>query len=83
MESQLAQRLTALIDDWRGKYPDVEVSQDVLFGHPGRALAGLSARADLVVIGRHSGQHGLHGPGAVTHAVLSHAHGPIVAVPSP
>ena len=78
-ESKVAQRLTALIDDWRARYPDVEVSQDVLFGHPGRALAGLSARTDLVVIGRHAAHHG---PGAVIHAVLSHAHGPIVTVPS-
>jgi nucleotide-binding universal stress UspA family protein len=79
MEDKLAQRLNVLIDDWRAKYPDVEVSQDILFGHPGRALAGLSARADLVVIGRHAAHHG---PGAVIHAVLSHAHGPIVTVPS-
>ncbi len=78
-ESKVARRLTALIDDWRARYPDVEVSQDVLFGHPARALAGLSARADLVVIGRHAAHHG---PGAGLHAVLSHAHGPIVAVPS-
>jgi len=79
MEGKVAQRLTALIEDWRAKYPDVEVSQDILFGHPGRALAGLSARADLVVVGRHAAHHG---PGAVIHAVLSHAHGPVVTVPS-
>jgi nucleotide-binding universal stress UspA family protein len=52
---QLTSKLTALLDDWRAKYPDVPVSQDVVAGHPGRALAGLSARADLVVIGRHPG----------------------------
>jgi nucleotide-binding universal stress UspA family protein len=78
-ETKAAKRLTALIDDWRTRYPDVEVSQDVLFGHAGRALAGLSARTDLVVIGRHAAHHG---PGAVIHALLSHAHGPIVTVPS-
>jgi len=50
-------------------------------GHPGRALVGLSARADLVVIGRRS-THPVHGPGTVTHAVLNHAHGPIIMVPS-
>ena len=83
MEQELARRLKALVEEWQAKYPDVEVSQDVLYGHPGRALAGLSARADLVVIGRHPGRHGVHGPGAVTHAVLNHAHGPIVTVPSP
>jgi nucleotide-binding universal stress UspA family protein len=79
VEERLARRLTALVDKWRDKYPDVPVTQDVLYGHPGRALAGLSARADLVVIGRHSGHHG---PSAATHAVLSHAHGPVVTVPS-
>jgi nucleotide-binding universal stress UspA family protein len=83
VEQRLARRLKALVEEWQAKYPDVEVSQDVLYGHPGRALAGLSARADLVVIGRHPGQHGARGPAAVTHAVLNHAHGPVVTVPSP
>jgi nucleotide-binding universal stress UspA family protein len=71
--------LTALLDDWRAKYPGVPVSQEVVHGHPGRALIGLSARADLVVLGRHSGHEG---PGSVRHAVLNHAHGPVVIVPS-
>ena len=44
-----------------------------------RALVGLSARADLVVLGRRSAHHG---PASVMHAVLSHAHGPVVTVPS-
>jgi nucleotide-binding universal stress UspA family protein len=71
--------LTALLDEWQAKYPDVPVSQEVGHGHPGRALIGLSARADLVVVGRHSGRQG---PGSVRHAVLNHAHGPVVIVPS-
>ncbi len=74
--------LADLLDDWREKYPDVQVSQDVVRGHPGRALVGLSARADLVVIGRHGTHTITHGPGTVTHAVLNHAHGPIVTIPS-
>jgi len=78
-QEQLTAKLAALLDDWRAKYPGVPVSQDVGWGHPGRALADLSAHADLVVIGRHPGPHG---PAAVTHAVLSHAHGPVVTVPS-
>jgi nucleotide-binding universal stress UspA family protein len=79
LQQQLNAKLAALLDDWRAQYPDVPVSQDVGWGHPGRALADLSAQADLVVIGRHPGAHG---PGTVTHAVLNHAHGPVVSVPS-
>jgi nucleotide-binding universal stress UspA family protein len=82
LEAAAARQLEALLNSWREKYPDVQVSQDVVHGHPGRALVGLSARADLVVIGRRSTHAGQHGPGTVTHAVLNHAHGPVVTVPS-
>jgi nucleotide-binding universal stress UspA family protein len=83
IEAEAAGQLAALLGNWREKYPDVPVSQDVVHGHPGRALVGLSARADLVVIGRHARHPSLQGPGSVRHAVLSHAHGPIAVVPSP
>jgi nucleotide-binding universal stress UspA family protein len=78
-QTEAARELEALLDEWRQKYPGVQVSQDVVHGHPGRALAGLSARADLIVLGRHSVHHG---PGTVIHAVLNHAHGPVVTGPS-
>jgi nucleotide-binding universal stress UspA family protein len=78
LESEATKHLEALLDEWRAKYPDVPVSHDVVHGHPGRILAGLSARADLVVLGRHPTHHG---PGSITHAVLNHAHGPIATVP--
>ncbi len=78
-ETETAKRLQQLMDSWQARYPDVPVSQDVVHGHPGRALVGLSARADLVVLGRRSAHHG---PASVMHAVLSHAHGPVVTVPS-
>jgi nucleotide-binding universal stress UspA family protein len=79
LEAEATTQLDALLDEWRDKYPDVPVSHDVVHGHPGRILSGLSARADLVVLGRHPAHHG---PAAVIHAVLNHAHGPIVTVPS-
>ena len=79
LQTEASRYLDDLLDEWRGKYPDVPVSQDVVHGHPGRTLAGLSARTDLVVLGRHAAHHG---PGAVTHAVLHHAHGPVVTVPA-
>ncbi len=82
-ERYAADRLADLLAEWQGKYPGVEVSQDVFRGHPARALIGLSARADLVVLGRHARHGALPGPSRVTHAVLNHAHGPIVTVPSP
>lgn len=71
---------------WRDKYPGLQVRQDIVHGHPGRVLASFSARADLVVIGRHdrSGYGGHTGPGvgSVQHAMLNHAHGPVAVVPS-
>ena len=78
-QTEAARELEGLLDKWREKYPGVPVSQDVVHGHPGRALAGLSARADLVVLGRRAVHHG---PGTVIHAVLNHAHGPVATVPS-
>ena len=77
-----ARQLTLLMDTWCQKYPDVPVRHDVVHGHPGRALASLSARADLVVIGRHTEHSGPRYPGSVRHAVLNHAHGPVAIVPS-
>ena len=81
-DEQAAGGLDDLLDDWRGRYPDVDASGDVVHGHPGRVLTDLSARADLVVLGRH-GTSGGHAPGParVIHAVLGHAHSPVVTVP--
>jgi nucleotide-binding universal stress UspA family protein len=75
-------RLAELMESWASKYPGVPVSQQVVPGHPAQALIGLSARADLVVIGRHGAHPGPHGPGPTRHAVLSHAHGPVAVIPS-
>jgi nucleotide-binding universal stress UspA family protein len=74
-----ATALAGVLDECRAKYPDVPVSHEVVHGHPGRALVGLSARTDLVVIGRRPGEPG---PGSVRHALLNHAHGPVAVVPS-
>jgi len=74
--------LDAALATWREKYPGVPASAEIMHAHPGRVLAGASARAGLVVLGRHArgAGHGA-GVGSVTHAVFSHAHGPVVSVP--
>lgn len=80
--SEAAAWLADLLTFWRQKYPEVEVAEEVMHAHPGRVLAGASARADLVVLGRHTAENSaLPGTGAVMHAVLNHSHGPVAVVP--
>ena len=81
LPADAASWLDATLAEWRQKYPDVQTGWEVMHAHPGRVLAGASARADLVVLGKHRERDGT-GVGSVTHAVLSHAHGPIACVPS-
>jgi len=75
-------RLNALLAPGRDQHPGVEVRAEVMHAHPGRVLSGASARADLVVLGRHAagGPHA-RGVRSVTHSVLGHAHGPVASVP--
>jgi nucleotide-binding universal stress UspA family protein len=75
--------LAAALRGWQDKYPGVQVRHDVIHGHPARVLASYSARADLVVLGRHDGgSAGAAGIGTIQHAVLDHARGPVAVVPS-
>ncbi len=83
ISAEASRHLAAALEQWHGKYPEVRVRQDIVRGHPARVLASYSARADLVVIGRHGHPAG-PGPGigSIQHAVLDHAHGPVAVVPS-
>ena len=75
-------RLESAVAAWREKFPEVEARWEVVRAHPGRVLSGSSARADLVVLGRHApGGSRTLGVRSITHAVLDHAHGPVVSVP--
>jgi nucleotide-binding universal stress UspA family protein len=79
--SAAAQWMTDLLSFWREKYPEVDVIEDVVHAHPSRILAGFSARADLIVLGRNTPDDSPHpGTNAVTHAVLNHAHGPVAVI---
>ena len=80
--AQAATWLADLLAPWQQKYPDVEVTPDVVYGSPGRMLAVASAGADLVVLGRDgAGNSGHPGAGAITHALLNHARSPVAIVP--
>ncbi|GAA0673799.1 universal stress protein [Kitasatospora atroaurantiaca] len=65
-----------------GAYPDVQVSHEVVRGHPVEELAGASEHALAVVVGRR-GRGGFTGMrlGSVPHGLLHHAHCPVVTVP--
>jgi nucleotide-binding universal stress UspA family protein len=83
VSAEAASSLTAALEGWRQKYPGVPVRQDVVHGHPARVLASYSARADLVVLGRHGHPDGTGpGIGSIQHAVLDHAHGPVAVIPA-
>lgn len=80
--ADISRNLAETLRAWRDKYQDVPVREDIVRGHPARVLASYTARADLVVIGRHGGHDTGPAIGAVQHAVLNHAHGPVAVVPA-
>jgi len=76
----LAERLAG----WSEKYPDVEVRRRVVRDRPAAELVDLSRTARLVVVGSR-GRGGVRGLllGSVGHALIHHAHCPVlVARPS-
>jgi len=77
--AETAERLDQAVAVWQRKYPSVAASWERVYAHPARVLAGASARADLVVIGRRS--TGAAAVGSIVHPLLSHAHGPVAVVP--
>lgn len=79
--AESARQLAEMLHRWLEKYPDVEARADVVRSHPAHVLASLSARADLVIVGRH-GAAGRPGGSSIQHAVLGHACGPVAIVPS-
>ncbi|MFF6995521.1 universal stress protein [Streptomyces sp. NPDC008313] len=67
---------------WAEKYPDVEITHEVLRGHPVEELALASVGAQVVVVGRH-GRGGYAGMrlGSVVHGLLHRAECPVITVP--
>ncbi|MGH3262747.1 MAG: universal stress protein, partial [Trebonia sp.] len=79
--AEVGRRLAEVLAAWRDKYPEVPVWQDVVHDHPAHVLATYSARADLVVIGRHDETPARRVVAGIQHAVMNHARGPVAIVP--
>ncbi|WP_439681317.1 universal stress protein [Embleya sp. MST-111070] len=77
------QMLVNVMSPLRDANPQVKVEERVVQGSAGTALVSASRDAGLVVVGRHSSPHHF-GPrlGHATIALLHHAHGPLLVVPS-
>jgi nucleotide-binding universal stress UspA family protein len=84
LNSEHRRRLDWLVAPWREKHPEVFVETQVLTGVPSRLLVDSSRLADLVVLGarRLPDGDGVR-LGGLAHAVLHHAHCPVVIVPEP
>ena len=80
-EQEATRILADTLSAWRDKYPAVTVRPDRVRGHPGQVLAEYSARAALVVIGRHGGPGAGHAIGSAPHTLLGHARGPVAIIP--
>ncbi|MFI2368003.1 universal stress protein [Streptomyces sp. NPDC018833] len=76
--------LNEFLEPWQRKYPELEVTGDVLLGHPVERLSLASARALAVVVGRR-GRGGYTGMrlGSVAHGLLHRAECPVITVPGP
>jgi nucleotide-binding universal stress UspA family protein len=73
-----ATQLESVLGEWQENYPAVQAGWEIVHAHPARVLIGASARADLVVLGRHAAGSTV---GSITHPVVGHAHGPVAIVP--
>jgi nucleotide-binding universal stress UspA family protein len=83
VEQEFRRRLSEAAAGRQGTHPDVELTHEVLHGHPVEQLAEAAAHALAVVVGRR-GRGGYTGMrlGSVPHGLLHRAHCPVVTVPA-
>ena len=74
--------LSAVLQVWRDKYPDVEVVESVLEGKVSTTLTRAASGASLLVVGHRTTERPV-GPrtGPVVHAVIHHVGCPVAVVP--
>ncbi|MFF6805460.1 universal stress protein [Streptomyces sp. NPDC012616] len=74
--------LAAALEPWRERFPDVPVVEHVEMGSAGQVLLSVSARAQLMVVGRRAHRTAVGARiGSVAHGVLHHADCPVAVVP--
>ncbi|NGO47319.1 universal stress protein [Streptomyces ureilyticus] len=74
--------LSAVLQVWRDKYPEIEVAETVAEGRAQSVLVRAATGASLLVVGHRIAER-LLGPrtGPVTHAAIHHAGCPVAVVP--
>ncbi|MET9562153.1 universal stress protein [Streptomyces tauricus] len=70
--------LAAVLEPWRHKFPETEVSEEVVYGHAGHHLLKASTRAGLLVVGRSTADKRL---GRAAHSLLHRSTCPVAVVP--
>ncbi|MGW3498521.1 universal stress protein [Streptomyces sp. NPDC001020] len=74
--------LSAVLQPWCDKYPDVGVAESVVADKATAALVRAAPSASLLVVGRRLTERAIGPPtGPVTHAVIRHAGCPLAVVP--
>ncbi|MEU6253989.1 universal stress protein [Streptomyces sp. NPDC047043] len=74
--------LSAALQPWRERFPDVPVVEHVEIGSAGQVLLSVAARAQLMVVGRRARRTAVGARiGSVAHGVLHHAPCPVAVVP--
>ncbi|GAA3132738.1 universal stress protein [Streptomyces rameus] len=82
LEPYERQALAEALEPWRERFPEVPVAEHVEMGSAGQVLLSLSARAQLMVVGRRARRTAVGARiGSVAHGVLHHADCPVAVVP--
>lgn len=81
LRDEQAEAVSAVLRPWQKKYPRVEVHPEAVLGRPAHVLVEAAPDASMVVVGRRirRSRVGWH-LGPVAHAVMHHAHTPVVIV---
>lgn len=74
--------LASALQPWRERFPDVPVVEHIEMGSAGQVLLSMTARAQLMVVGRRARRTAVGARiGSVAHGVLHHADCPVAVVP--